>query len=82
ELPSVEVVVEDVPPEGGDGEDAVPLARTAGRDAGAAVLVLYRRPIELRAEDEEDLRDLVAEVVVDAVADLLGLDPDEVDPLP
>ncbi len=64
----------------------VPLARLipAGRDrTGAAVpprIVLYRRPLEARALDRLDLADLVHDVVVEQVANLLGLDPDEVDP--
>lgn len=45
-----------------------------------ARFVVYRRPVEVRAEDRQDLADLVREVVVDLVAELLGLDPDEVDP--
>ena len=64
----------------------VPLARLipAGRDgSGAAVpprIVLYRRPLEARAIDRLELADLVHDVVVEQVASLLGLDPDEVDP--
>ena len=54
----------------------------AGRDrTGAASprVVVYRRPLEARAADRLDLADLVHDVVVDQVARLLGLDPDEVD---
>jgi predicted Zn-dependent protease with MMP-like domain len=64
----------------------VPLARLipAGRDqSGAAVparIVLYRRPLEARAMDRLDLADLVHDVVVEQVANMLNLDPDEVDP--
>jgi predicted Zn-dependent protease with MMP-like domain len=42
--------------------------------------VVYRRPLEARALDREDLGDLVRDVVVEQVAHLLGKDPDEVDP--
>jgi predicted Zn-dependent protease with MMP-like domain len=42
--------------------------------------VLYRRPLELRAVDREDLADLVKDVIVEQVANLLGLDPEDVDP--
>ena len=65
---------------------AVPLGRLlpAGTDAqGAATaarIVIYRRPLEARAVDLADLADLVHDVVVDQVARLLDLDPDEVDP--
>lgn len=65
---------------------AVPLGRLlpagldeAGRST-AARIVVYRRPLEARALDRLDLADLVHDVVVDQVARLLDLDPDEVDP--
>ncbi len=65
---------------------AVPLGRLlaasvdeAGRQTAARV-VIYRRPLEARAADRLDLADLVRDVVVDQVARLLHLDPDEVDP--
>ena len=65
---------------------AVPLGRLlpagvddAGRPTAPRVVV-YRRPLEARAADRLDLADLVHDVVVDQVARLLHLDPDEVDP--
>jgi predicted Zn-dependent protease with MMP-like domain len=67
---------------------AVPLGRLlpAGIDsrgrATAPRVVVYRRPLEARASDRTDLADLVHDVVVDQVARLLHLDPDEVDPPP
>jgi predicted Zn-dependent protease with MMP-like domain len=63
----------------------VPLARLipAGRDrTGAAVpprIVLYRRPLELRAVDRDDLADLVHDVIIEQVANLLGVAPEELD---
>jgi predicted Zn-dependent protease with MMP-like domain len=42
-------------------------------------VVLYRRPLETRADGEE-LDDLVADVVVEQVAHLLDLPPEDVDP--
>lgn len=65
---------------------AVPLGRLlpAGTDTRgrrtAPRIVVYRRPLEARAADRADLADLVHDVVVDQVARLLQLDPDEVDP--
>ena len=65
---------------------AVPLGRLlpAGVDARgratAARVVVYRRPLEARAVDRLDLAELVREVVVDQVARLLRLDPEDVDP--
>ncbi|MFN2523230.1 MAG: metallopeptidase family protein [Mycobacteriales bacterium] len=65
---------------------AVPLGRLLPAavdqrgEATPARVVVYRRPLEARAVDRTDLADLVHDVVVDQVARLLGLDPDEVDP--
>lgn len=94
ELEPVEFAVEDVPQVPADGADpvldedvvddgAIPLARLlpAGRDESTPPrIVVYRRPLEVRSLDRLDLADLVHEVVVEQVANLLGLDPDEVDP--
>jgi predicted Zn-dependent protease with MMP-like domain len=65
---------------------AVPLGRLlppavdAKGEATPARIVVYRRPLEARAVDRLDLADLVHDVVVDQVARLLGMDPDELDP--
>jgi len=45
-----------------------------------AHIVLYRKPIELRARDLDDLEDLVHDIVVHVIANYLGLEPDVVDP--
>lgn len=88
QLRGVDFAVEDVPPLGDVGpvddeiESAgVPLARLlpAGRGQPPRI-VIYRRPLELRAVDREDLEDLVHDVVVEEVARFLGLDPGTVDP--
>jgi predicted Zn-dependent protease with MMP-like domain len=85
QLASVEFAVEDVPPippPPPSGEaPGIPLARVlpaAGR--APARIVIYRRPLEARAADEEDLGDLVHDIVVEQVAELLGLEPETVDP--
>ncbi|MGH4008297.1 MAG: metallopeptidase family protein [Pseudonocardiaceae bacterium] len=63
----------------------VPLARLvpAGVDRAGlptrARIVLYRRPLETRAQDSGDLADLVHEVLVEQVASYLGVDPDIID---
>lgn len=91
ELDGVEFAVEDVPPPGSGWDEGVvadetaggpvPLGRLLPRDEhGPARVVVYRRPLEARASDRGDLGDLVHEVVVDQVAQLLGLDPDIIDP--
>jgi predicted Zn-dependent protease with MMP-like domain len=92
QLRGVEFAVEDVPPELPSYDSdvledgSVPLARLLpGRDTGKGRgapprIVVYRRPLEARAVDREDLADLVHDVIVEQVANLLGVDPDEVDP--
>lgn len=84
ELTGVEFAVEEVPPvqPWADGSDPVPLGvllpATGGRPAR---IIVYRRPVEARAgDDEEDRGRLVRDVVVEQVADLLGLAPESVDP--
>lgn len=91
ELSGVEFAVEEIPatdlPD--DEPDPVPLARldpgspAAGdprHPARPARIVLYRRPLMARADDEDDLGELVLDVVVEEFARLLGLDPQAVDP--
>lgn len=88
ELADVEFAVEDVPPDLNvydsdvleDGE--VPLARLQPARPGQADMptriVLYRRPLELRASHRDDLADLVHDVIIEQVANLLGVDPDDI----
>lgn len=64
----------------------VPLSRLipAGIDrhgsATRARIVLFRRPLELRAKDPDDLTDLVHDVLVQQVATYLGVEPEVIDP--
>ncbi len=66
----------------------VPLSRLvpAGVDRhGAATrarVVLFRKPLELRASDPDDLVDLLRDVLVQQIATYLGVDPDLIDPEP
>jgi hypothetical protein len=81
-LPALDVEVHDVPPvpaAGGDGE--VPLAthRPATR-ARPPVVVVYRRPVELRAPERALRVDLVRDLVAEQLGEILGLDPGELDP--
>ena len=80
ELAHVELAVEEAPvlPPDWPG-DTVPLASVVPRDEGVR-LVVFRRPIELRATAEADLAALVLTVVVEQVAELLGRPPQEIDP--
>lgn len=93
ELARVEFAVEDVPPADAeialDEPDPVPLARLdppwpdtddPRRPVRPARIVLYRRPLQARAEDEEELGELVLDVVIEEFARLLGVDPEAIDP--
>lgn len=87
EISGVEFAVEDVPVESAGYETdvledrSVPLARLVpgrpGRHGVPPRIVLYRHPLELRAGGRAALAELVHDVVVEQVANLLGIDPDE-----
>jgi predicted Zn-dependent protease with MMP-like domain len=88
QLADVEFAVDLVPPadlgepaEGSIESGGVLLAQiipAVGRQK--AHIVLYRKPLELRARDSEDLEDLLHDIVVHVIANFLGLDPGVVDP--
>ena len=91
ELTGVEFAVQEVPEadELVDDSTPLPLARTIpgspehanpARPATPARIVVYRRPLMARAENDAELSDLVFDVIVEEFADFLGLDPDSVDP--
>ncbi len=83
ELDGVEFAVEDVPP-----SDPAPwehkevsLGRFFPADGKLPPrIVVYRRPVETRALDARDTAALVHDVVVEQVAHLLGLTPEQIDP--
>ncbi|WP_348695221.1 metallopeptidase family protein [uncultured Nocardioides sp.] len=78
----VEYAVEDAPQVPDDWDSpTVPLSSLV-RGAGdrPTRLVVFRRPIEHRAERRSDLEALVLTVVVEQVAELLGVEPSVVDP--
>jgi predicted Zn-dependent protease with MMP-like domain len=78
----VEYAVEDAPQIPDDWDSGtVPLSSLV-RGAGATPtrLVLFRRPIEHRAQSRADLEAMVLTVVVEQVAELLGIDAELVDP--
>ncbi|MCQ8772743.1 metallopeptidase family protein [Streptomyces telluris] len=63
-----------------DGE-SVPLGRyVAARGDSPDRIVVYRRPVEIRTKNRDERALLVHEVVVEQVAELLGLAPESVDP--
>ncbi len=84
QLERVQFAVEDVPPPrllGRDAAEPVPLGWFVAATASApAQVIVYRRPIEARALEAGELAELVHDVVVEEVAELLGLDPETVDP--
>lgn len=91
ELAGLEFAVQEVPEadELADELGPLPLARVVPgspasgdplRPATATRIVVYRRPLLARAEDDDELSDLVFDVVVEEFAEVLGLEPESVDP--
>ncbi len=80
ELADLDLLVDDVPAT--DDTDEVRLFRTSpAADGRRARLVVHRRPVESRSRGGVRAReDLVHHVLVEAVAELLGLAPEDVDP--
>src|SRR5688572_6761284 len=78
----VEYAVEDAPQIPDDwASGTVPLSSLLRGSGGKPTrLVLFRRPIEHRSESRADLEALVLTVLVEQVAELLGVDPADVDP--
>lgn len=84
ELAGVEFAVEEVPvvEPWAVTSDPVPLSRLVeAADGRPPRIVVYRRPVEARGgDDERDRARLVRDVIVEQVADLLGLSPESIDP--
>jgi predicted Zn-dependent protease with MMP-like domain len=82
QLLAVEFGVEDTPPvDDSWAGRPVPLgALVLGTGAEPPRIVLFRRPVELRAESTDELAALVHDVLVEQVAELLGRSPEDVDP--
>jgi Zincin-like metallopeptidase len=82
ELRLVEFGTEDVPELPDDWTDEpVPFGSLIrGGASRPHRIVLFRRPIELRAKSRLERASLVNEVLVEHIADLLGRDPSEIDP--
>jgi predicted Zn-dependent protease with MMP-like domain len=88
ELSDVEFAVQEVP-DADTTDDGVPLARIVrgspdtsdqGNPATGPRIVLFRRPLLARADDEDELSELVFDVVVEEFAEILGVDPEIIDP--
>ncbi|WP_415952680.1 metallopeptidase family protein [Streptomyces sp. KLOTTS4A1] len=85
QLAEVDFVVLEVPRTQGSAESdlggAVPLGGIVpAREGQPARVVIYRRPVEIRTKSRDERAALVHEVVVEQVAELLGLSPESVDP--
>lgn len=75
----VEVVVEDVPLLPPEWSDEVPLSSVV-RSGDLTRIVLYRWTLTDRANDPEDLTDLVWQVLLDRLAEVWQVSPDDIDP--
>ncbi|MFF8728339.1 metallopeptidase family protein [Streptomyces sp. NPDC015171] len=87
QLAEIDFLVLEVPRLDGRGDQAawddetVPLGGIIpARDGRRARVVVYRRPVEIRTKGRDERAALVHEVVVEQVAELLGLTPETVDP--
>ncbi|MEW2418787.1 metallopeptidase family protein [Streptomyces sp. NPDC046866] len=87
QLAEVEFLVADVPgppggPDAGWNDEAVPLGALseAAGPGRPARIVVFRRPVEIRTKTRDEKALLVHEIVVEQVAELLGLSPETVDP--
>ncbi|MCR6031437.1 hypothetical protein GGQ22_08245 [Nocardioides sp. zg-579] len=78
----VEYAVEDTPDLPDDWDPTTVPLGSAVRGTGGAPsrVVVFRRPIEHRAETRSDLDAIVLTVVVEQVADLLNVEPHVIDP--
>lgn len=75
----IELAVEDVPPsDPAPWEHGVALGRLFPAERTLPPrLVIYRRPVMHRAQDEHELAAVVYEVVAEQVARMLGRDPED-----
>lgn len=89
ELAKVRFAVEEVPGIEPSFEGPVPLSQTVlqpppvippGEGEQAVRIVVFRRPIEARATGEAEMARMIRDLLVEEVADLLGLSPELVDP--
>ncbi|WP_435298365.1 metallopeptidase family protein [Timonella sp. A28] len=82
QLKGTEFAVEEVPPSDPSPWETggVPLGRYFPPVAGQpGRVVIYRRPIEARAQEPDELSGLVRDVILENIAFLFGCAPDEID---
>jgi hypothetical protein len=78
ELGDVEFGTEDVPALPDDWEDDVPFgALVKGGPGEPTRIVVFRRPVEMRASTRVEQLSLVGEILIEQIAELLGRDPGE-----
>ncbi|WP_240807589.1 MULTISPECIES: metallopeptidase family protein [Actinomadura] len=81
ELARVRFTVEEVPSVEPWFDGPVPLGQTVPGEGKRPVrITVYRRPVEARAKSEAEQARLIRDLLVEEVADLLGLSPESVDP--
>ncbi|WP_243719206.1 metallopeptidase family protein [Actinomadura sp. KC06] len=81
ELARVRFTVEEVPSVEPWFDGPVPLGQTIPAEGKRPVrITVFRRPVEARAKGEAELARLIRDLLVEEVADLLGLSPESVDP--
>ncbi|GAB2983387.1 metallopeptidase family protein [Nocardioides montaniterrae] len=79
-LGPIEYAVEDIPVLPADWSSGqVPLSSVVRPKDGPIRLVVFRRPVEHRCRDRADLEALVLTVVVEQVAEILGIPAKDVD---
>lgn len=81
ETETVEIVVEDVPLLPEDWADEVPLS-TVVRTPELTRVVLFRLPMAHRCDTDLDLLDLLWTTVLDRLAEIWQMPPDDLDPRP
>lgn len=81
ESETVEFAVEDVPLLPRDWSDEVPLS-TVVRAGDSTRIVLFRLPMRDRCDTSIDLLDLVWTTVLDRLAEVWHMPPDDLDPRP
>jgi predicted Zn-dependent protease with MMP-like domain len=79
ELAAVDVTLAEVPAVAEGDEMVLAICSPGEPTAGAARdhITLFRRPLEARARDRTDLRELISEVLVQQIAELRGFDDDQ-----
>ena len=81
DLATIQLVVAEIPPPpllAGAEHELLPLGRV--EHGPPPSLVIFRRPVELRSANSDELAALVREVLAELVAELFGMPPGAVDP--